>query len=243
VGVCANSTFNLERCTPTAVNAIVVADAEDDGSPKFDPDFQALQTRIDSQILESPTDLDRCTTPTNVRIPVSGPAPGDVCKPGKKQVKVSTTFFQGPRAITDRDRLRLTCDPPAPCDPQVLFAGTFDRIQRQIFNRSCALSGCHDSQTQAGGMLLESGGAYSNLVDVVPNNSAAASLGWRRIDASASDPETSFLYHKLTGDLPDATLGARMPLGRPRIDSYLIDVLRLWIEAGAPQTGWVPGTD
>jgi hypothetical protein len=243
VGVCANSTFDPGRCTPTAVNQIEVADAEDDGSPKFDPDFQALQTRIDGQILESPNALDRCTTPTNIRVPVSGPAQSGVCRPGKKQVKVTTLFFQGPTAVKDSDRLKLTCDPPVPCDAQALFAGTFDRIQRQVFNRSCALSGCHDSQSQAGGMLLESGGAYSNIVDVVPNNGAASALGWRRIDAANGDAETSFMYHKLTGDLPDAALGARMPFGRPRIDAYLIDILRLWIEAGAPQTGWVPGTD
>jgi len=132
-----------------------------------------------------------------------------------------------------------------PCDAPALFAGTFDRIQRQIFSPSCALSGCHDSQTKAGNMLLESGGAYSNIVDVVPNNAVAGKppLGWRRIDATNADAETSFMYHKLTGDLPDAAFGARMPFGRPRIDAYLIDILRLWIEAGAPQTGWVAGTD
>jgi hypothetical protein len=243
VGVCANSTFNPDRCTSPGVNTIDVAYADDNGDPRFDPDFQALQTRIDNQILDNPEDPDRCTTPTNIRVPISGPAPGDVCRRGKKQVKITTLFFQGPRPVRDKDRLRLTCDPPVPCDPGVLFAGTFDRIQRQIFNQSCALSGCHDSQSQSGGMLLESGGAYSNIVDVIASKPAAAALGWRRIDAANADVSTSFLYHKVTGDLPDDTFGERMPLGRRRLDGYLVDVLRLWIEAGAPQTGWVPGTD
>lgn len=243
VGVCANSTFDPERCTSTEVDEVTVAYAEDNGDPRFDPDFQALQIRIDSQVLENPADPDQCTTPTNVRVPVIGPLPGDVCKRGKKQVKITTRFVQGTKIVKDTDRLQLTCDPPVPCDPQVLFSGTFDRIQRQVFNRSCALSGCHDSQTQAGGMLLESGGAYSNIVDVGPINAAAAALSWRRVDAIDADAETSFLYRKVTGDLPGAALGARMPFGRPKLDAYLIDILRLWIEAGAPQGGWVPGTD
>ena len=243
IGVCANSTFDAARCTSSGVNLITVADADDNGDPKFDPDFQALQIRIDGQI-EPPTAVpDRCSTPTSIRVPVAGPAPGDVCKSGKKQVKITTLFFQGPRALKDTDKLKLQCDPPVPCDAQVLFAGTFDRLQRQVFSRSCALSGCHDSQSKAGNMLLESGGAYSNIVDVVPNNPAAARLGWRRVDAAGASAETSFLYHKLTGNLPDSALGEGMPFGRPRLDAYLVDILRLWIEAGAPQTGWVPGTD
>jgi hypothetical protein len=131
-----------------------------------------------------------------------------------------------------------------PCDPGVLFAGTFDRIQRQIFNQRCALSGCHDSQSQTGNMLLESSGSYSNIVDVVPSNPVAAGLGWRRIDAANASPETSFMYHKVTGDLPDDGLLARMPFNRRKLDDFLIDILRLWIEAGAPKGPvWVPGTD
>jgi uncharacterized membrane protein YphA (DoxX/SURF4 family) len=49
-------------------------------------------------------------------------------------------------------------------------------------------------------------------------------------------------YHKLTGDLQSG-MGQRMPLIGASLDPALIDIIRLWIEAGAPQTGWVPGTD
>lgn len=244
VGTCANSTFDTARCTSPGVSLITVADAEDNGDPKFDPDFQALQIRIDGQIDPPTATANRCSTPTNVRVPVAGPAPGDVCKSGKKQVKITTLHIQGPRALKDTDKLKLQCDPPVPCDPQALFAGTFDRIQRQVFSRSCALSGCHDSQSQAGGMLLEAGSAYSNLADTTPTNAAAAALGWRRVDAANASADSSFLYHKLTGDYPaDPALGERMPFGRPRLDDYLVEIVRLWIESGAPQAGWVPGTD
>jgi hypothetical protein len=34
-----------------------------------------------------------------------------------------------------------------------------------------------------------------------------------------------------------------MPLGRPPLAANLIEIIRLWILAGAPETGWVPGTD
>jgi hypothetical protein len=143
--------------------------------------------------------------------------------------------------ITDKDRLKLTCLPAANgCDPTQLFANTFDRIQRQVFNQNCALSGCHDSQTKAGDLLLETGSSYDNLVDHVPNRPAAIAAGWKRVDPG--NLETSFLQHKITGDLPDSSYGARMPFGKPKLNGTLREIIRLWIEAGAPDKGWVDGT-
>jgi len=251
VGVCANSTFDPLRCTLNGVNSVAVDHALDNGDPKFDVDFQALQTRINGTIEPPATSPDRCTTPTTIRVFLQGPFPGDVCKGAKKQIKIVTLSTpQLGKIVKDTDKLKLTCDPPVPCDPVVIFTGgpfyaggTFDRIQRQIFNQNCALSGCHDSQTQAGEMLLESSGSYDNIVNHFPHNPAAAARGWKRIDAANASPETSFMYHKLTGDLPDDALMARMPFKRGKLDDFLIDILRLWIEAGAPQDGWVPGTD
>jgi hypothetical protein len=142
----------------------------------------------------------------------------------------------------DRDKLKMECDPaPAGCDPMAIYAGTFDRIQRQVFDQSCAVSGCHDSQSQTGGLLLESGASYTNLVDVTPQSPGAVAAGWTRVDGLNASADTSFLYHKLTGDL-DGTQGGRMPLIGGALDDYLIEIIRLWIEDGAPATGWVPGT-
>jgi hypothetical protein len=244
VGVCANSTVD-PRCTLNGVESIAVDHALDNGDSKFDTDFQALQTRIASQIDPPATTADDCTTPTTIRVPLQGPLPGGVCKATKKIVKLTTlsTFVSG-KQYKDVDKLLLSCVPaPSGCDPQVLFPdGTYQRIQRQIFNQSCALSGCHDSQTTAGGMLLETAGSYSNLVDVVPFTPAAQALGWKRVDAANASAETSFIIHKLTGDLGPG-MGDRMPRGKPKLPQYLIDIVQLWIEAGAPQAGWVPGTD
>jgi hypothetical protein len=246
--VCANSSFNPTRCTLVGVDSITVEHAVDNGDPKFDPEFQALQNRIGNGIV-GPSDPpnstpDVCALPSRVLVPVLGPFPGNLCKRGKKQVKLTSLSVPVQGVISrDRDKMKMECEPAAAgCDPMVIYAGTFDRIQRQIFDQSCALSGCHDSQSQTGGLILESGTSYTNLADVTPQMPGAAAVGWKRVDAANASADTSYIYHKLTGDL-DGTQGARMPFGRPKLDQFLIDVVRLWIEAGAPETGWVPGTD
>lgn len=242
VTVCANSTFD-PRCTLVGVASILVEHAEDNGDPKFDPGFQALQSRIDSGIDPIPTTAaDACAGATTLRVSVRGPFGNDRCQPGKKITRVVTTsmLIDG-REYRDTDTLKLLCDPaPTGCDPQLLFAGTFDRIQQQIFNQSCALSSCHDSESEAGNVLLEVGASYSNLVNAVPTNGAAIGAGWLRV--RPGDSTTSFLLFKLTGEL-EAGFGERMPRGGPKLDQGLIDIIDLWIAAGAPETGWVPGTD
>lgn len=246
VSVCANSTFN-PACTIAGVQEITVEHALDNGDPKFDPSFQALQTGIDSEVDPPTAAADECTTPVTIRLPIKGPlGAGNHCGPRRKKIKmISRSQVIDGGIILDRDRLKLTCLPaPNGCNPQDLFGGTFDRIQRQIFNQSCALSGCHDSQTQAAGQVLEVGSAHGNLVEVTPSNQAAIDAGWERVDVDpAPSLETSFLYHKITGDLPSSQYGERMPLGGRKLHRTLRDVIRLWIEAGAPLNGWVPGTD
>jgi hypothetical protein len=244
--VCANSTYNAAVCTLNGVATITVDHAVDNGDRKFDPQFQALQSRINSAIVgpsDPPnTDPDACTLSTQFLIPVVGPLPGNVCKRGKKQVKL-TAYSVPVLGVQkkDRDKMTLECEPAlAGCDAMAVFSGTYDRIQRQIFDKSCAVSGCHDSQSQQNGLLLEASASYANLVGATPINPTAAGLGWTRVDPGST--ATSYLYHKLTNDLPGGGLGARMPLGQGALDGYLVDIVRLWIEAGAPDTGWVPGT-
>lgn len=247
VAVCANSTA-ISGCTLNGVQFITVDHALDDGDKKFDPEFQALQTQIDNGIQPPTDEADVCTVATNFHVTIKGPTGNNHCQSNTKTVKV-TTQSKGiaGRVYTDTDTIKLTCT-PAPtngCDPQVLFNGTFDRIQRQIFTQSCALSSCHDSQSKSGGLLLEAGAAYTNLVNVVPNNVSAANADWKRVNVSTpttGDPNTSFLYHKVTGTLPDASYGKSMPRNKPKLHPSLREVIRLWIEGGAPDTGWVPGT-
>jgi len=247
VSVCANYAGD-DRCALVGVDSVVVDHALDNGDRRFDPEFQALQSRIDGSI--DPPNGEQpgpCTTATNFHVAVLGPFANDACKRGRKDIRITTRSTPiGGKLYKDKDKLQLTCEPaPAGCDPNSLYTGTFDRIQRQIFNQTCAVSGCHDSQSQAGGMILEVGAAYNNLVGVTPTNAAAAAAGWKRVMTTgpgSGDPNTSFIYHKLTGDLQSG-MGQRMPLIGASLDPVLIDIIRLWIEAGAPDMGWVPGTD
>lgn len=251
VSVCANSTFD-PRCTLNGVTSIVVDHALDNGDPKFDTDFQALQQRISSTIDPSTgspnTDPDVCTPTTSFHVRVAGPFVGPTCKRARKSLRIVTLSSpSGAGKITkDSDKMTFTCNPaplPAGCDPMVFFAGTFDRIQRQVFDQTCALSGCHDSQTLQNQLNLETGASYGNLINVTPFNTAAQNQipVWKRV--TPGDPVISYLYRKVTGDLPDKDLGVRMPFHRGALDAHLVDIIMLWIQDGAPQTGWTPGTD
>jgi hypothetical protein len=247
VAVCANSTFD-PRCTVSGVASITVEHALDNGDPRFDPDFQALQTRIDDAIDPPANDADSCTAATHFRVTIEGPFAGNRCRTDTKLVRMTTVSqVLGGRVYADRDRLKLICDPaPDGCDPMLFYESAFDRIQRQIFDQRCATSGCHDSQSTAGGLLLETGASYAQLIDVTPINGPAAAEGWKRVTVVEpgveGDPVTSFLYRKITGDLPPGA-GVRMPFdGPPYLNPTLADVVRNWILHGAPQTGWPPGT-
>jgi hypothetical protein len=253
VAVCANSTFNPSACTLNGVHLVTVEHAADNGDPKFDPEFQALQTRINSDISPYPNNAsDSCTAATNFHVTINGPLKDDKCKRGKKTIKIVTesTAAAGMGAVlVDKDKIDLTCDPPVGgCDPGVIFASTYDRVQRQIFNQNCAVSGCHDSNSfmNSGNLLLEASAFPGNLINHVPTNADAAGLGWKRItqsDPMTGDPATSYIVHKLNGDFPNGEFGDRMPKDRPKLDETLINVITLWIQAGAPDMGWVPGTD
>lgn len=247
VSVCANSTA-ISECSLVGVDTVVVSHADDDGvDPDFDPDLQALQSRIDSQILDDNpnTNLNDCTTPTSIRVPIKGPVGDNKCGKRTKKVTITTTSDNlAGKIYTDTDKLKITCIPADEaangCNPQTLFSGTFDRMQKQIFNQSCAVATCHDSNTVAANLLLESGASYNSLVNTDPTNAAAFGLGLKRVAPSSTDD--SFLFHKVTGALPDGAFGERMPLNRRKLHSSLQSLIQLWIDDGAPETGWVPGT-
>jgi hypothetical protein len=247
VAVCANSTA-IERCEIAGLDSLRIEHALDNGDRDFDPDFQALQARVDGDFDFPVLDPNVCTLTSVIQVTVRGPFRNHRCKKGEKRLRMVAGSTRGDdgRFKIDEDLLKLTCDPaPAGCDPRALFDGTFDRVQRQIFDQSCALSGCHDSQSVAGELLLETGAAHANIVNVTPTNDAAANAGLQRVSVpteGTGDPANSYLLMKVTGDLPPA-YGPRMPFGGKKLDRTLIDVIQLWIAAGAPDEGWVPGTD
>jgi hypothetical protein len=235
----------LPECVYTGVDSIVVDHALDNGDPKFDPEFQALQTQIENDI-DPPTTDAVCTSLSAFRVAIKGPLANNSCRRNTKRLRLLTdSDVIGGRVYRDSDSIKITCTPSTQvggCDPQVLFDNTYDRIQKQIFNQSCALSGCHDSQSQQGDLLLENGASHSNLINQDPANPAAFAFGWKRV--APNDLANSYILHKLSGDLPTDAFGERMPFGRPKLPGVLRDVIEVWIQNGAPDEsgGWIPGT-
>jgi hypothetical protein len=252
VSACSNSTFDA-RCTSPGVASSVVDHALDNGDEDFDPEFQALQNVINTLDFDTDTP-DDCTSVIDFHVYVQGPFAGNACRRNKKLLRITTVSDFAGGTVTDRDRLRMICDPSPTfgCDPMTFYTSAFDRIQKQIFNQSCAVSGCHDSQTftASGNLLLEEGASYNYLigtplVGVTPDNDAAEAAGWLRVrqtSATTGDPQTSFLFRKVDHDLPGVEYGVGMPRLRPKLDQSLIDVIEAWIIAGAPNTGWPAGT-
>jgi len=101
---------------------------------------------------------------------------------------------------------------------EVSFAG----VVQPIFTASCATGGCHSSTGPAGDLDLSPGQSYAALV----NMPALQRPDLKRI--LPDEPDSSYLYHRLTG-AQGATLmppGGALPAGQ-------IAEIRQWIEEGA----------
>lgn len=102
---------------------------------------------------------------------------------------------------------------------------TFTRVQTEIFSASCAFSGCHGGGSASAGLALDSGVAHGNIVDVPSTQSSLDRI-------EPNDPGASYLFLKVIDD-PSIT-GSRMPRGGAPLSQTQIDLLRDWIERGAP---------
>jgi hypothetical protein len=105
-------------------------------------------------------------------------------------------------------------------------AATFTMVQEQIFNPSCARSGCHGNGSSSAGLNLDPENAYDEIVNV-------PSLQRESLDRiEPGEPEISYLWLKVTDD--PSINGSRMPPSGSGLSQDLLDLLRSWIEAGAP---------
>lgn len=105
------------------------------------------------------------------------------------------------------------------------LAPTLASIQANVFSVNCAISGCHGGGAVQQGLRLDAGFSAANLINV----SSPRNAGLIRV--VPRDPDRSFLIQKLEGT---QTLGDRMPQFGPYLSQATIDVMRLWIQNGAP---------
>jgi len=106
---------------------------------------------------------------------------------------------------------------------------TFGQVQSEIFTPRCALPGCHAGSFPAQGMNLSAGVAYGNIVNVPSREKSSLD----RIEPGS--PSTSYMWLKVTGD--PSIVGSQMPLSGGPLSQVQLDLLRAWIEAGAPNDG------
>ena len=128
---------------------------------------------------------------------------------------------------------------PSECESGTSYDSTFAAVQEQIFERhGCTQQVCHGSSAQ-GGLELSAAVAYANLVEKPSLSSALPRV-------LPGDNDRSFLWLKLAAKTSPGSVevaGAPMPSGLPAISTDELELLRLWIYAGAPETGTVIGTE
>ena len=110
-------------------------------------------------------------------------------------------------------------------NPTPALQPTFSSISAQVFDRICV--NCHNAGGAqfAGGLRLDTGQAYIQLVNT-PSTGRPAAV--RVIPGNADD---SYLIHKLEGRSDIA--GSPMPLNASRLPQADIDMIRTWIAQGA----------
>jgi hypothetical protein len=112
---------------------------------------------------------------------------------------------------------------PPPQQPLALEP-TIESIQDHVFTPRCAY--CHAGSAPSGNLALSNAQtSYSNLVGV---RASEFPLAFR---VSAGNADASYLVRKLEGT---QQVGDRMPQGGPYLDQATIDVIRQWIDDGAP---------
>ena len=113
---------------------------------------------------------------------------------------------------------------PAGPGPAALMP-TLASIQDKVLSPNCAFSGCHGGGTVQQGLRLDPGFSATNLINVASPRDA------NLIRVVPGNPNASFIIQKLEGT---QRLGGRMPQFGPYLSQATIDVIRQWIQLGAP---------
>jgi hypothetical protein len=136
------------------------------------------------------------------------------------------------RAVKQKTRRRFQATRSKGDPKDCQSSDTFDQIQRRIFGaKGCRVETCHGS-AKSGGLDLRNEASYASLVGVA----ATGAPGDLRV--APGDSAASFLFRKLA-DVLEPGEGDSMPsVGRP-LRPLELDLVRAWIDAGAPETGLV----
>jgi hypothetical protein len=98
---------------------------------------------------------------------------------------------------------------------------TYTMVQQQVLDLYCAVPGCH---------------ASGQPPDLTPGHTYASTMGvpgsTGLLLVAPGQPDSSYLYIKVTGGA--GMRGERMPYGTAPLPRAALDVLRAWIERGAP---------
>jgi cysteine-rich repeat protein len=133
--------------------------------------------------------------------------------------------------LSDTDGCESRC---GRCIAPATLPSTLAAVQANVFDRACV--NCHGAQPTAG-LDLRAPGAHARLVGV------ATASGLFQI--APGDRTRSLVWLKIAkasfGALEDLP-GAGMPIGFP-LPGDVAEALGVWIDAGAPAEGLVPGTD
>lgn len=115
----------------------------------------------------------------------------------------------------------------------------FRALLEAYLKPSCAQEACHGGERGIAGLrLVEADEAYAALVSAAPTNANAAEAGLLRV--APMSVEGSLLWKKLTESqavLAEAGLGAAMPIAGQAPGARTLELIRAWIEAGAPLEG------
>ncbi|HEY0251757.1 MAG TPA: hypothetical protein VGC41_09530 [Kofleriaceae bacterium] len=104
-------------------------------------------------------------------------------------------------------------------------------IQTNVFDKSCAVSGCHDARGHSGQLILTDGNSHANLVAKAAVNPGTD--GWKRV--TAGDPSASYLMVALGQEAGPMPTDGFMPLQAEALCQAKIDAVSRWITAGAAE--------
>jgi len=129
------------------------------------------------------------------------------------------------------------------CESSTSFSSTWEGIQKTIFERhGCTEQICHGSGAE-GDLDLREDVAYANLIDVLSSQSADDRV-------EPGEPDRSLLWLKLAVKTDPTQIqpgkqdtGSPMPQVGDALTEDELELVRLWIYSGAPETGTVIGTE